>query len=174
MLIQMTSTKLPVELVFIQLIFNICTSTPKHKRLWCVKLAMFNFKNTLESCKIHERWKESTKIQKPDTLKSLQDEESLSWSVPPLYPKDFIEQFSESCYYNTKSIWIMKLWMKTLWMWTPFILSSWMAKQKKEKKKKAKDGRDVSLVEEEVLDTVRDKEARGPVQTTLSETSTNT
>lgn len=42
------------------------------------------------------------------------------------------------------------------------------------KKKKAKDGRDVSLVEEEVLDTVRDKEARGPVQTTLSETSTNT
>lgn len=101
MLIQMTSTKLPVELVFIQLIFNICTSTPKHKRLWCVKLAMFNFKNTLESCKIHERWKESTKIQKPDTLKSLQDEQSLSWSVPPLYPKDFIEQFSESCYYIT-------------------------------------------------------------------------
>lgn len=135
MLIQMTSTNLPVELVFIQLIFNICTSTPKHKRLWCVKLAMFNFKNILESCKIHERWKESTKIQKPDILKSLQDEQSLSWSVPPLYPKDFIEQFSESCYYNTKSIWIMKLWMKTLWMWTPFILSSWKAKQKKKKSK---------------------------------------
>lgn len=43
-----------------------------------------------------------------------------------------------------------------------------------EGKKKVKDGRDVSSVEEEVLDTVRDKEARGPVQTTPSETSTNT
>lgn len=52
----------------------------------------------------------------------------------------------------------------------PFFLNG----EAKKKKKKAKDGRDVSLVEEEVLDTVRDKEARGPVQTTLSETSTNT
>lgn len=42
------------------------------------------------------------------------------------------------------------------------------------KKEKAKDGRDVSSVEEEVLDTVRDKEAGGPVQTTPSKTSTNT
>lgn len=54
----------------------------------------------------------------------------------------------------------------------PFFLNGEAKKRKK--KKKAKDGRDVSLVEEEVLDTVRDKEARGPVQTTLSETSTNT
>lgn len=36
-----------------------------------------------------------------------------------------------------------------------------------------KDGRDVSPVEEEGLDTVRKKEARGSVQATPSETSTN-
>lgn len=35
-------------------------------------------------------------------------------------------------------------------------------------------GRDVSLIEEEVLDTVREGEVRGSVETTPSQTSTNT